>query len=313
MDDGSVGKGQSQPCGHRSRAYDVRPSAVEAAQAGQEPREPSAERPQDIWRYLQDVAAREHVSPDLFITYSGVAGQTHRIDIFEPTPDGAPPPSGYPGLVLFHGGAWREGAPVQFYRQARAIAEAGFVVALPEYSIQDRDGTTPLDAVTDAFLAWSMIHASAQSLAIAPDRLFAGGASAGGQMAAALATLERPAGIEDHVLPAGLILFEPVIDNGPGGYGHARVQDYWQRFSPLHNVGGSHPDTLVLVGDSDALIPVETAERYCGLVRAAHATCVVRVFENAGHAWFNHDPTGYADTLSAALTTLKAWARPVEE
>jgi acetyl esterase/lipase len=272
-----------------------------------------AERPEDVWGFLRVAADREGAAPDHTRTYTGLDGRTHRIEIFQPSSDAAENRSVYPGLVLFHGGAWREGSPVQFYRQARAVADAGIVVALPEYSLRDEDGTTPHDAVVDAFLAWQSIHAAANELAIAREHLFAGGASAGGQMAAALATLEPPDSITDHVCPAGLILFEPVVDNGPGGYGHALVRDYWEAFSPLHNIRDSHPDTLILVGDSDPLIPVPTAELYCQRVQAAGGRCLVEVFKDAGHAWFNYDPAGFSGTLAKALSTLQTWIRVPED
>ena len=36
--------------------------------------------------------------------------------------------------------------------------------------------------------------------------------------------------------PAALILFNPVIDNGPGGYGYERIGNKYLEISPLHNV-----------------------------------------------------------------------------
>jgi dienelactone hydrolase len=70
---------------------------------------------------------------------------------------------------------------------------------------------------------------------------------------------------------------------------------------------------LFLIGDSDPLIPVDTAEDYCRQVRAVDATCIVEIFPNAGHAWFNYEPAGYEGTLAAALNALKAWAQKAEE
>ncbi len=264
------------------------------------------ERPEDVWAFIRDEAAAKGARPDRTMTYTN-AGLTHRIEVFQT--EGPSPSHLAPGVVLFHGGAWREGAPVQFYRQARVLADAGYVVALPEYATRNEDGATPRDSVNDAFKAWAVIRGAADHFGIDPARLYAGGASAGGQMAAALATLEAPVGIEDHVQPAGLILFNPVIDNGPDGYGHGRLQDYWEDFSPLHNIGEPHPDTLFLIGDSDPLIPVETAERYCAQVRETGSTCETEVFAGAGHAWFNYDPAGYDGTLTAMLATLQAWSQ----
>ncbi len=48
-----------------------------------------------------------------------------------------------------------------------------------------------------------------------------------------------------------LIVYKPiqVFDNGPGGYGHDRVKEYWQQFSPLHNITKDTPPTLGLFGE----------------------------------------------------------------
>lgn len=261
-------------------------------------------RPADIWRHLEEAAASMGAAPDQSLDYTGIKAQSHRIEIFRPAD--AVPGERYPGLVLFHGGAWREGSPVQFYRQARVIADAGFVVALPEYSISDEDATTPHDALVDAFRAWSHVHESAPDLTIDGDRIYAGGASAGGQLAAALATVPPPEPGTDSAAPAGLVLFNPVIDNGPDGYGYSRVEDYWQDFSPLHNIGVDHPPTVILLGDSDRLIPVATAEAYCVQVRLASSDCSVKIYDNAGHAWFNHDQAGFEGTLRDALDFLRS-------
>ena len=37
-------------------------------------------------------------------------------------------------------------------------------------------------------------------------------------------------------VPNALVLFNPVYDNGPDGYGHDRVCQVWETFSPLHNI-----------------------------------------------------------------------------
>ena len=62
--------------------------------------------------------------------------------------------------------------------------------------------------------------------------------------------------------PDALVLFNPVFDNGPGGWGHNRVKKRWREISPMHNITASAPPTTVFLGSQDKLIPVATAHAY---------------------------------------------------
>lgn len=221
------------------------------------------------------------------------------------TPDDAQFPGPRPAIIFFHGGGWVEDDALRFYDQARHLAGKGMVAISADYRIGNVDGTDPRTALSDAISAMRHVEAHAGALRIDPARIAAGGGSAGGQLAAALATtagFADPA--EDPRLPyrpAALMLFNPVIDNGPDGFGHDLVTGYWQDFSPLHNVRPGHPPTLIMLGTRDALIPVATGEAYCGKVRAAGSECRLELYEGQPHAFFNRNRSRlyYAKTLAA--------------
>lgn len=243
------------------------------------------------------VAAKKSApQPDASFSYFGQAGLEHKIFVFRPTPDGSD--REHPGVVLFHGGGWNEGRPGQFNRQARFLADRGYFVFLPEYGLSS-DGLTPRDSMQDAATAWMAIRKQASTYNLALDQLSAGGGSAGGHLAATLAMstpLREPASLPK---PRSLILFNPVIDNGPDGYGYQRVAAYWKDFSPIDNIASDHPDTLIMVGDQDDYVPVTTAQRYCNLVSQTGAACDLFVDPGQKHSWFNGK--GFETTLG--LTT----------
>ncbi len=59
-----------------------------------------------------------------------------------------------------------------------------------------------------------------------------------------------------------LVLFNPVFDNGPDGYGYDRIGIRYLEISPLHNIKKGSAPTIVFLGTMDDLIPVKTAELY---------------------------------------------------
>lgn len=226
------------------------------------------------------------------LSYMSSLGREFPIYVFPASRPGGSPPA--PAIVMFHGGSWRTGSPSQFYRQASVWNQLGVTVLLPVYAVTETHASTPHQSIEDAFRAWRAIHQNAVALGIDPMAIAAGGGSAGGHLAAALATLTPPDFIADHRPPSALVLFNPVIDNSPEGYGAARLGERWRSYSPIHNIGPAHPPTLIMLGSRDALIPVETGNRYCAEVRAS-ARCELMIYPDATHGWFN-DP-GFVETL----------------
>lgn len=237
------------------------------------------------------------------IGYKATAGRVLFLHVF--TPDPSLYSGRRPAIIFFHGGGWTEGDATRFYDQARHLADKGMVAVSADYRIAGRDGTDPRAALSDAISAIRYLRTNAVALNIDPARIAAGGGSAGGQLAAALATTNGFDDPAEHPAlpyrPSALVLFNPVIDNGPDGYGHGRVSGYWRAFSPLHNIRRGHPPTLIMLGTRDALIPVATGEAYCVKVRAVDADCRLVLYEGQPHAFFarSRSPRYYRETLGA--------------
>ena len=87
--------------------------------------------------------------------------------------------------------------------------------------------------------------------------------------------------------PDALVLFNPVYDNGPKGYGHSRVKDYWKQISPMHNLDKETPPTIVFLGTKDKLIPVATAKKYRLLMKEAGVRSELLLYEEQAHGFFN--------------------------
>jgi acetyl esterase/lipase len=161
-----------------------------------------------------------------------------------------------------------------------------------EYRVKSRDKTTPKECVMDGKSALRWVRKHAKELGVDPKMIAAGGGSAGGHVAAATVNskgFEEGENLEVSSRPAALVLFNPVFDNGPKGYGHDRVKDYWKEISPMHNISKESPPTVVFLGTKDHLIPVATAEEYKKKMEAAGGRCDLHLYEGQTHGFFNRN------------------------
>lgn len=219
-----------------------------------------------------------------------------------------------PAIVFFHGGGWVSGGPTQFSLHSEYLASRGMVAIQVEYRLLKKPTESPLVCVYDARSAMRWVRSHAGELGIDPNRIASAGGSAGGHLAAHVGmvdALDDPA--DDPKVSCksnAMVLFNPVFDNGPTGWGQARVGDRWREFSPFHNVSVDDPPALVFVGSADKLLPVKTVLAFQEAMRKAGVRCDVMIFEGREHGFFNvgrGDNEDYYATLRATdefLTSL---------
>lgn len=238
--------------------------------------------------------------PDESVLYKSIDGHDLQLHIFKP--DGLQPGDSRAAVVFFHGGGWKGGSPSQFYPQARHLANKGMVAVSAQYRLTRADGVDVRDCVADGKSAIRWVRQHADELGIDPNRVVAAGGSAGGHIAAATGNIDAFEETDEDLSisskPNALVLFNPVANNGPGGYGHERIIEYWQEISPFHNIDSNSPPTLILVGTDDHLIPVEEVEEYKRLVIDAGQRCEVVLYEGEKHGFFNHGKPPYDDTVA---------------
>jgi len=228
--------------------------------------------------------------PDELLTYKTIGDVKLQFHLFKPA--NHKPTDKKPCIVFFFGGGWVGGTPSQFYPQCRYLASRGMVAISAEYRVKNTHKTTPYECVKDGKSAVRWIRKHAGELGVDPNRIAAAGGSAGGHVAAATGTVkgfEEPS--EDKTIssrPNALVLFNPVYDNGPTGFGYDRVKDRWREFSPMHNIDKHTPPTIVFLGARDKLIPVATAEKYKELMKKASVRCELHVYIDQPHGFFNY-------------------------
>ena len=199
-----------------------------------------------------------------------------------------------PAIVFFHGGGWKGGFAAQFNDQSQALAARGMVCIQAQYRLLGNSPAPPTVCIQDAKSALRWVRSHAAELGVDPNRIAAGGGSAGGHLAAFAGMVE---GLDDPAddltispKPQALLLFNPVYDNGPGGFGYNRVGDRYREFSPLHNISADDPPNIVLLGTADNLIPVETAQKFKAEMDKVGVRSDLHLYEGAPHGFFNNPP-----------------------
>ena len=138
------------------------------------------------------------------------------------------------------------------------------------------------------------VRSHATEMGIDADRIAAGGGSAGGHLAAFTGMVEGMDDPQDDSTvspkPAALLLYNPVYDNGPGGFGYERIGDRYREFSPLHNISADDPPNIVFLGTADNLIPVETAHKFKAEMEKVGVRSDLHLYKDAPHGFFNNEP-----------------------
>jgi acetyl esterase len=233
--------------------------------------------------------------------YKTVDDVSLSLEIF--TPETHQPTDSRPAALFFFGGGWSSGSTAQFVPHARYLATRGMVGIVADYRVSSRHKTTPFEAVKDAKSAVRWVRAHAKRLGIDPNRLAVGGGSAGGHLAAATATIEGINEANDDLsvsaFPNALLLFNPVYDNGPGGFGYKQFQDRHTEISPIHNIRKGIPPTVVFLGTNDALIPTTTGKQFQEKMQAVGSRSELFLYQGQTHGFFNQSssPRHYYETM----------------
>ncbi|OUX37731.1 MAG: hypothetical protein CBE26_02630 [Kiritimatiellaceae bacterium TMED266] len=210
-----------------------------------------------------------------------------------------------PAILFFFGGGWNSGSPSHFYRQAKHFAQLGLVTFCAEYRVRSREGVTPDYCVRDARSAMRYIREHAKKWNIDPNRIAAGGGSAGGHPAAPTATPTHLNDSQDNLdvspTPQALLLFNPALDTSRG---ESRFGELAMQISPLHHMQKNMPPTLILHGTADTTVPHSQAVDFRNAMKKAGHRCELRLYEDMPHGFFNKKK--YDETLEEAENFIRS-------
>lgn len=233
-------------------------------------------------------------------TYKTVGETELRLYVFP----AEPPATNRPGIIFFFGGGWTFGSPSQFAPQCRYLAARGMVAMAADYRVGSRNNVKPVQCLADARSAIRWVRAHAGELGVDPQRIAAGGGSAGGHLAACtpfIAEFDEPG--EDQAVsaaPNALVLFNPGLvlaplpDYRPRGFGATLSQDRLgtsaDRISPAHHVGAHAPPTIIFHGRADETVPYDSAQAFTDVMRTFGNRCELHGYDGQPHGFFNRAP-----------------------
>ncbi len=218
--------------------------------------------------------------PDTTWTYKTVDGNDFTLSVF--LPEGyAESDEVYPTFVVYHGGSWRTGEPNWHYPDCAYWRDRGMVAVSVKYRLQKRDNVeVPLECVKDAKSAIRYLRKNAAKLKIDTNKIVAAGGSAGGQMAAAVATLDDPS-TNDAVydtsiscVPNAVILYNP--------YFRCKAE-----LSPPNFVRSGLPPFITFLGDQDPAIPVKDLLAFHEKLKASGGASEYYVGKDGKHGLCN--------------------------
>lgn len=245
------------------------------------------------------------------IVYATPGGEKLLLDMAAPATGGP-----YPAVLLLHGGAWRFGSRTDLSRPGRGkdgrpvpsiietVAARGYVVASASYRLAPKHKFPA--QLEDARSAVRFLRANAKKYNIDPDRIAAGGFSAGGHIALLLGTTDPPAGsdtgdadepsarvrcVVSFFGPTDLSLYAatPGLEDAymvPLLGKECRTDPaVYRRASPIDRVSKGDPPVLMIHGTADIVVPIIHSERMYEKLKAAGVPAELITVKGEGHGW----------------------------
>ena len=224
--------------------------------------------------------------------YKQSGGKAQEMEIHFP-PGWDAKQSKVPGVILFHGGSWRGGDLNQFRHACYYLASRGLVAATANYRMLTADEVKRLPegesnkraCVTDAKSAIRWMKQHAVELGIDPQKVIAGGGSAGGHVAL-LATsnpgLNDPADPKDFdTSVVAYLLFNPALrmDGKPDA-----------EVDALQQIKADLPPAIFFFGDQDHQWKPAADAVLQKLKAIGNTSTQLWIAEGKGHGFFNQPP-----------------------
>ncbi|MBS1718477.1 MAG: alpha/beta hydrolase [Armatimonadetes bacterium] len=213
-----------------------------------------------------------------------------RYDLFQPKTAGP-----HPLIVCCHGGGWITGGKEDLHPVANEFTKLGYAAVCVDYRL------APLHpfpaAVEDLEAFMHHFRENAKELNILPDRIASFGSSAGGHLAAMLATTSDPkARVKACVNLCGLMdITEPLTRHFPiswsfisqfmGDEPYEGNEAKYRAASPLYHVTKDSAPMLIFHGEDDEVVPIQQSIDMVAAYGAVGVPCRFISLPKEGHGF----------------------------
>ncbi len=219
-------------------------------------------------------------------------------------PEGAAPEGGRPGLVVVHGGGWKNGdkAGGMWSSIPAGYAAKGYVAIGVNYRMYPEVGM--LDCIADVKCAVRWLRAHAEEYGLDSDRIGAYGNSAGAHLVSILGLTSKEAGLEGDgpykdvssqvqavcasATPADFIHWSsnqpasiPALTQGGG-----EMEENAKKASPVTYVSKDAPPFLLVHAKDDRTVPYQQGRDLSEKLKAAGADVTLMSYDDGGHGVF---------------------------
>lgn len=211
--------------------------------------------------------------------------------VFEPG-DGAQPRA---GIVMFHGGALRDGSADWLAPHCRELASRGILAVSAGYRLVGHGAAGIDDCIADVRRAIEHFGRLSAQRGLGKSHLASGGSSAGAHLAltAAMISPEEPAAASEAGVSAVVALNPAGLDfrcldpeaqrhlERQVGIAEGRLTDY----SLIEFVQPGNPPILIHHGTRDEIEPIESVRRFRDAMERSGNECTLREYEQAEHGF----------------------------